>query len=137
MADSTSRTVRKWSDIVVIVASLVSLGNAIWGPFIFTSVARDPPHGDSGVGYNWLAFGVGGLLGLLGVFLAERQPRLARLSVALGGAMIAIVPFTYEHWHALPIATSLVLGLAMLAAAPFVGPMPTPGGRDRASSGAG
>jgi peptidoglycan/LPS O-acetylase OafA/YrhL len=136
VASTTSRRTRKWSDIVVVVASLVALGNAIWGPFIMTTAGSDPQRGDTGIGYNWLAFGVGGLLALLGVFLAERRPRLARIAVAVAGVMIAVVPFTYDRWHALPIITSVILGLAMLIAAPFVGPMPAPRGRDHASSGA-
>lgn len=136
MAVSTSRTIRKWADIVVGAASLVSLANAIWGPFILTDIASETQRGERGIGYNWVAFAVGGLLALLGVLLAERRPRLGRISVAVAGVMIAAVPLAYEQWYALPIITSLVLGLAMLIAAPFIGPRPAPRGSDRASSGA-
>jgi hypothetical protein len=49
-----------------------------------------------------------------------------------------LVPFAWQRFEALPIVSSLVLGLAMLISAPFVGPMPAPQEeRAGASSGAG
>jgi peptidoglycan/LPS O-acetylase OafA/YrhL len=126
MAESPSPKTRKWADIVAMLAAVVSLGNAAWGPLIFTSVASDPTRGDRGIGYNWLAFVLGGLVAVLGLFLAQRWSRPGRILVALGGLMLVLVPFAWERFEALPIVSSVVLGLAMLIAAPFVGPMPAP-----------
>jgi hypothetical protein len=126
MSDTPSRSARTWADVVAIVAGLVALGNAMWGPIIFTTMFGRLNQGDPGVGYNWLAFGIGGLLAILAVILAQKWPRPARIPLALGGVLLLAVPFAYRNWAPLPIVTSVVLGLAMLAATPFLGRMPAP-----------
>jgi hypothetical protein len=126
MPDTSGRSRTRWADLVAIIASVVALGNAMWGPVIFSTMQRDLPQGDPGIGYNWLAFGLGGLLGVLGLIMAQKWPRWAKIPLALGGLLLIAVPFTYERHHPAPIAVSVIVGLAMLLAAPFVGPMPAP-----------
>jgi hypothetical protein len=128
MVTATSRRVRWWADLLAIVAGVCALGNAMWGPLIFTAMERSTPRGDPGIGYNWEAFGIGGLLALIAVVLAQRWARPARVLLALAGLMLLAVPFTYVRKDALPIAASVILGLAMLVAAPFLGTMPAPRG---------
>lgn len=127
MADSESRTRRKWADIVAIVASVTALGNALWGPLIFGTRSASVTT-DQGAGYNWLAFGLGGVLGVLGLIVAQKRPLPGRIALALGGVLLVLVPFFYESRAMLPIVTSVVLGLAMLIASFFLGPMPAPRG---------
>jgi peptidoglycan/LPS O-acetylase OafA/YrhL len=126
MPDTTLRSRTRWADLVAIIASVVALGNAMWGPVIFSTMQRDLPQGDPGIGYNWLAFGLGGLLGVLGLIMAQKWPRWAKIPLALGGLLLIAVPFAYQRHHPAPIAVSVVVGLAMLLVAPFVGPMPAP-----------
>jgi hypothetical protein len=126
MTKTGSPARRRWADLVAIVAAVVSLANAMWGPLIFSTMQRSQPQGDPGVGYNWLAFGIGGLLALLGVFLAERRTTLARVALVLAGLMLIAVPFAYNDRDPLPIAVSVVLGLLMIGVSPFIGPMPPP-----------
>ena len=125
MADNTSRTRRRWADLVAIIASVAALGNAMWGPLIFSTMSSRTTS-DPGAGYNWLAFGIGGALGILGLILAQKRPLAGRIPLAVGGVLLVIVPFFYEHKAMLPIATSVVLGVAMLMSAMFLGPMPPP-----------
>jgi hypothetical protein len=125
MADNSSRARRKWADIVAIVASVTAVGNALWGPLIFGTVSN-PTITDRGAGYNWFAFGVGGLLGLLGLIIAQKRQTLGRIPLAIGGVLLVIVPFFYTRGSMLPIATSVVLGVAMIVSALFIGPMPPP-----------
>ncbi|HEV7990746.1 MAG TPA: hypothetical protein VGP25_02930 [Gemmatimonadaceae bacterium] len=125
MAESETRTRRKWADIVAIVASVAALGNALWGPLIFGTLSQSTTT-DRGAGYNWLAFGLGGMLGVLGLIVAQKRPQPGRIALALGGVMLVIVPFFYDHKAMLPIVTSVVLGLAMLVSSFFLGPMPAP-----------
>jgi hypothetical protein len=125
MTDTNSRAVRKWADIIAIIASLGALGNAMWGPFIFGTISQETTS-DRGAGYNWLAFGLGGTLGLLGVIVAQKRPSIGRILLAPGGLLLVIVPFFYDHKSLLPIASSVVLGIAMLISALFLGPMPSP-----------
>ena len=125
MPDTTSRTRRKWADIVAIIASLTALGNAMWGPLIFGTNSAQATT-DPGAGYNWFAFGVGGVLGLLGLILAQKRPALGRLPLAIGGVLLVIVPFVYSNKAMLPITASVILGIAMIVSALFIGPMPPP-----------
>jgi peptidoglycan/LPS O-acetylase OafA/YrhL len=120
------RTSRKWADIIAIVAGLCALANALWGPIIFATMYRQLSQGDRGVSYNWAAFGLGGLLALCAVALAQSRPRAGRRLIIIAGLLLLVVPFFYDSKPALPIATSVVLGLAMLVSAPFLGPMPAP-----------
>jgi hypothetical protein len=136
MPDSRALTRTKWADIVAIVAGVVAVGNAMWGPVIFPVMQHDLPQGDPGIGYNWLAFGLGGILTVLGIGLAQRWPTLGRIPIALGGLLLVAVPLAYQRHHPVPITVSVVVGLAMLLAAPFVGPMPPPrGSRQSAARG--
>jgi peptidoglycan/LPS O-acetylase OafA/YrhL len=124
MSEINDRTTRRWADVVAIIATVVALANAMWGPIIFTTMADKLSLGDRGVDYNWIAFGVGGMLALGGLILAQRWPQYGKIALAIGGLMLVLVPFFYERKVALPIITSVVLGVAMLATSPFVGRMP-------------
>jgi peptidoglycan/LPS O-acetylase OafA/YrhL len=126
MPDSTSRRTRTWADLVAIFATVIALGNAMWGPLIFTAMQKRYPQGDRGVSYNWVAFGVGGLVALLALFLAQRWPRVGRILLAVAGLMLAAVPLVYSDRGSAPSIASAVIGVAMLAAAPFLGQMPAP-----------
>ena len=127
MAETSTRRARWWADVVAIVASVAAVGNALWGPLIFSTLSNQVTT-DRGAGYNWFAFGVGGILGVLGVIVAQRRPLPGRIAIAVGGALLVIVPFFYETFSTLPIATSVVLGIAMIVSAFFLGPMPAPRG---------
>jgi hypothetical protein len=124
MRDISNRSTRRWADVAAIIAAVVALANAMWGPIIFTTMADRLSVGDRGVGYNWLAFGLGGGLALGGLIIAQRWPQYGKIALAVGGLMLVLVPFFYERKVALPIITSVVLGLVMLATSPFVGRMP-------------
>ena len=126
MADTASHSRTKWADVVAIVASVCALANAMWAPVLFHTMLNSMPQGDRGIGYSYVMFGVSGLLGLIAIALAERWTRLARITLAVGGLLLLSVPFAYTRLPLLPIATTVVLGVAMLAAAPFLGPMPVP-----------
>jgi hypothetical protein len=127
MAKFSTRRARWWADVVAIVASVAAVGNALWGPLIFSTLSSQVTT-DRGAGYNWFAFGVGGILGVLGVIVAQKRPLPGRIAIAVGGALLVIVPFFYENFSMLPIATSVVLGIAMIVSAFFLGPMPAPRG---------
>jgi hypothetical protein len=127
MAGISTRRARWWADLVAIIASVTAVGNALWGPLLFSTLSSQVTT-DRGAGYNWFAFGVGGILGVLGVIVAQKRPLPGRVAIALGGALLVVVPFVYENRSALPIATSVVLGVAMLISAFFLGPMPAPRG---------
>ena len=110
---------RHWADLVAIVAGVWSFGQALWGPTIFANQVID-----RGVGPTWLAYGLGGLLAIGSVILAQRYRSPARLMLGVAGLILVVAPFAYRTAVWLPILTSIAAGLAMLAAAPFIGRMP-------------
>jgi hypothetical protein len=112
--------------LVAIVASVCALANAMWAPVLFHAMLTGMPQGDRGIGYSYVTFFVSGLLGVLAVALADRRTRAARIVLVVAGLLLLSAPLAYERLHPLPVATTIVLGLAMLAAAPFIGPMPAP-----------
>src|SRR5687767_3974575 len=77
---------RHWADLLAIVAGVWTFGQALWGPTVFSSAAID-----RGVGPNWLAFGIGGLVALGSVFLAQRYTRPARIILGLAGLSLLLV----------------------------------------------
>jgi hypothetical protein len=119
MNQSNEARRRHWADLVAIVAGVWAFGEAIWGPAVFSSETID-----RGAGATWLAFGIGGLLAIGAVILAQRNTRLARIALGIAGLVLVLSPLAYRHPSWLPIVSSLAVGLAMLAAAPFIGRMP-------------
>lgn len=126
MSAETSDKARTWADLLAITATMTALSNAMWGPLIFSTMRREYPQGDRGLSYTWLAFAVGGLLGLLALFVAQERPKPARVLMAIGGLMMAVAPFVYSRPDTLPSIASAVMGVAMLVAAPFIGGLPAP-----------
>lgn len=110
---------RHWADLAAIIAGVWSFGQALWGPVVFSG-----PAADRGAGATWLAFGVGGLLCLLSVFVAQRATKAARIMLGVAGLVLLASPFAYRNPALLPTVSSVVAGLVMLVAAPFIGRMP-------------
>lgn len=115
---------RRWAVVVVIIASVYAFAAAIWFP----------PEVISGGGsrevrseaWLWAAYALGGVLGLVGVFVALRWPALARGVVAVAGLLVLSGFFALRQITPLALVSLGLTGLALLVAAPFVGPMPTP-----------
>ena len=116
-----ARTARRrhWADLVAILAGVWSFGEALWGPALFSMETVD-----RGAGATWFAFGISGLLAVGAVLLAQRSAKPARIMLAVAGLILVVSPFAYRHPVSLPIITSVIAGVAMLATAPFIGRMP-------------
>jgi hypothetical protein len=110
------------ADIVVLVASLWTIAQAIWGPMLLPQGSQD-----RGAGSTYILSLIAGSAGLLGVGLAQmRRATVGRIFVATAGLIILIAPFTYASLPPLPLTFAIVSGLALLAAAKFIGPVPPP-----------
>ncbi len=110
---------RHWSDLVAILAGVWSFAQALWGPAIFSIVTVD-----RGAGASWIAFGLGGLLAIGAVLLAQKSTKPARIMLAVAGLILVGSAFAYRDAVSLPIISVIIAGIAMLAAAPFIGRMP-------------
>lgn len=119
----TNEKRRTWADILVLVASLWAIGEAIWGPALFSQGSQD-----RGASTTYVLSVVAGTLGLLGVGLAQKKAMLGRVLVGLAGVLVLVGPFTYRQLPPLPLAFAVITGVILLGAATFVGPVPPPRG---------
>jgi len=116
------RTIRRrnWADILVIVFGVWALGEAAWGPTLFTQNTNDP-----GAGYTQVAFVVGGLLAVLGMFVAQRRRSPGRAMIAVGGLLCLAVPLAYHAatpW--MIMGTAVLIGVVLIVGSFFAGPIP-------------
>lgn len=123
---------RRWADIVVIIASAYALSAASWFP---------PELAEGGVNeavrfpaWLWMAYLAAGLLGFAGVFAASRWTALGKGLVALAGLIMLGSFLTMARITTLAVLSIGGTGLALLVAAVFVGPMPSP--REERAAGA-
>lgn len=121
----------RWADVVVIVAAIYAIAAATWFPPEMISGGDSTAVADEG--WNWISYAVGGALGVMGLFLALKWSVVGKVSVGLGGLAVLAGFLTLRAFTPLAILSLGGTGLALLLAAPFVGPMPTPEqeGKDR------
>jgi hypothetical protein len=114
---------RRWADIVAILASVVLLGFSVWG-----GVLAGDSDSLSEVRNIGLARGsniLGGLLGVVGIFAAQKS-RAAGRALVIGAGLVALAGlFAFRVIDGTSIAASGAPGLALLLSGFFVGPMPT------------
>ena len=119
MADTaTARQRRHWADVVAIVTGVAAVGLAIW-----PNLAADE-GGGVGIGTAALSTALGGALAIAAVLLAQRSPGMAKIPLALGGVLLILTPFVFVRADGVVPTLQVVIGVLMLASAPFIGRMP-------------
>lgn len=113
---------RRWADIVAILASVVLLGYSMWGGML---------SGDSealsevrNIGLARVSIVAAALLGLLGIFAAQRSRAVGKALVIAGGAVALIGLFAFNTLDATALAAAGAPGVALLVSGFFIGPMP-------------
>lgn len=114
---------RHWITLLVIVTSVYALAFAIWSPPAATGPG-EPEALDATLW--WWAHLIGGGLGLGAVLLNLWRTLPARIVLGLGGLTLLAGSLLFQRFDWLVIVALLLPGLIMLAAAPFLGAMPTP-----------
>ena len=118
---STERSV-DWADFIAIVAAVSCFAFAIWGtPLAVGEISG----GDTrNISLIWLSYGIGGVLALAGVAVAQQRRGQGRILVGAAGVvlLLGLIGFAQPEGAAW---ASIIPGALMLAAAPFVGPLPT------------
>jgi hypothetical protein len=115
---------RRWADVVIIVAALYAVLAAVWAPPGLgpqAAAAEAPDHG----GW-WWAHAIGGSLALASVFVAMRSVLLARILAGAGGLVLLAGLLAFDTIGWLAMRTLVLPAVLILAATPFLGPMPTP-----------
>jgi hypothetical protein len=114
---------RRWADIVAILASVVLVGYSVWGGVLAgdSEGLREVRNISLVRGSNIL----GGLLGVLGIFVAQKSRAAGRAMIIAAGVVALAGLFAFRVLDGTSIAASGAPGLALLLAGFFVGPMPT------------
>jgi hypothetical protein len=122
MSDTPARERRRWADIVVMLTGLTLIGLAAWNAPA-SSGAR--PDETASLGSMYLAYGVGGALAIVALFVAHRSRMIGR--VLLVAAAFVLLGFGFDAFREQVPAvwlTVLLPALLLLGASPFFGPMP-------------
>lgn len=115
---------RRWADAVVIVAGLYTLAFALWAP----TAAGGPEAGREAADAVawWWAHYIAGAMAIGSLFLALRRPGLARGLLVLAAVVLLAGLLAYGRFDRTALLALILPAGAMLLAAPFMGPMPTP-----------
>jgi hypothetical protein len=113
-ANTPTRTA---ATVSLILASVTALGCAVWGPGLFSD------YTGRAVGPTWLAFAIGGTLGLLGLLVSHKHLSLGRTISAVGGLVHLAVLAVYDRIIVQPMVLLITIGLILLATAAFIGPV--------------
>lgn len=112
---------RHWADFVAILAGVASFSFAIWGgPLGIHDIGSGEARN---ITLILLSYAVGGGLAVAGVIVAQQRIGLGRALLALGALVTLAGAFGFGRAIG-PIWYNIVPALMMLAAAPFMGPMP-------------
>jgi hypothetical protein len=114
---------RRWADVVVIVAALYVFLAAIWSP---PAIGPGEAAGAVEHGLWWWAHAIGGFLALLSIPLAQKQPMAGKVLAGVAALVMLAGVFVTDGGSWLTLRALGIPGLAVLLAAPFVGPMPSP-----------
>jgi hypothetical protein len=107
-----------WTDLLVAFAGVCAFGSGVWATLV---IAGAP--GVSGWSMAGVAFIVGGLLALLGLFVAQRRQLVGRAAIVLGGLLQLAVPFAYRSAATVPMGGAAIIGLILVVAGCFSGPI--------------
>ncbi len=126
MINTTASTPRQVANIVVIVVAVILLALTIWG----SSGAAVRETGETQAGHApWFAHFLAGAVALLGAIAAQRwrYRRVGQLLVVVAALILlgALVAFRFVGTAA--VLSLIVPAVILLAASPFLGPMPLPG----------
>jgi hypothetical protein len=115
---------RRWADVVIILASLYAMLAATFAP---TGLGSPPAVAEAADhGMWWWAHAIGGTLALSSVFVAMKSVVVARLLAGAGGVVLLAGVGAFGGINWLAIRTLVIPALLILAATPFLGPMPSP-----------
>jgi hypothetical protein len=114
---------RRWADIVAILASVVLFGYSVWGGILAGD--SDGLREVRNIGLARASNIFGGLLGVIGIFAAQKSPGAGRALVIAAGVVALAGLFAFNVIDGTSMAASGIPGIALLLAGFFVGPMPT------------
>jgi hypothetical protein len=114
----------RWTNVVVLVVSVYLLASSVWST---PELMQDAPDGGV-LSPEWLvmAYVLGGLAGLVGIAVSLKSAGIGRLLTALGGLVSLSGLLAMREMTPTALLSLGGAGVALLVAAAFMGPMPTP-----------
>jgi len=109
---------RHWANVAVIIAGMFALLWGLWRP-----PAAGPQVDEVSL---WGTQVLGGALGVAAPLIALKWATLSKVSAAAGGVILLGGLLVVARITLNPILTTVLPALVLLAAAPFMGTMPTP-----------
>lgn len=114
----------RWADVVVIVAAMYCIAAATWFPPEMISGGTSQAVGQES--WNWIAYAAGGVLAVVGLFVALKWEIAGKGMVGLAGLVVLAGFLTLDAFTLTAVLSLGLTGVVLLRAAPFVGAMPTP-----------
>ena len=115
---------RRWADVVLIVATLYAVMSAFWAPLELIMGGDGREVADSQA--LWLTYALGGALGLAALAASMKHAGLAKVLAAAAGVAVLAGFFTLAEVTPFAAISIGLTGLGLIAASPFIGPMPSP-----------
>ena len=114
----------RWTNVVVLIASVYLLASSVWT----TPEVAEQGVSSSVLDPRWLtaAYVLGGLAGITAIGLSLKSRLLGRALVALGGVIVLTGFLAMRQATPLAVLSMGLSALALLGSALFLGPMPTP-----------
>jgi peptidoglycan/LPS O-acetylase OafA/YrhL len=122
MQESAAGQRRRWADIVVILVGLSLVGLSAWNAPVSAGASSDEARSMPSI---YMAYTVGGGLALAAVFAVHRWRGVGR--ILLLAAAVVLLGYGIAGYREVAEAlwlTVVLLGVLLLAAAPFLGPVP-------------
>ncbi len=124
MPDTTGRTPRNVANTVAIVVGAIMVALSIWGG----SAAGVSETAESRAAIPWLTHFSAGALAIAGVLIAQRwkMRRLGQVLLLISAAVLIGALFMFRYFGPWAWATLILPAVALIAATPFLAPMPAP-----------
>ncbi len=124
MVETTGRAPRNAANAVIIVTGVILIALAMWGG----SAAGVSATGESPASVPWMTHFASGALAIAGALIAQRWKlrRIAQLCLLISVALLIAALFMFRYFGPWAWATLILPAVALLAATPFLAPMPAP-----------
>jgi peptidoglycan/LPS O-acetylase OafA/YrhL len=124
MPETTGRTQRNVANMLVIVVGVILVALSMWGG----SAAGVADTGETRASVPWLTHFSAGALAIAAVLIAQRWKlrRLGQACLLIGAAVLIGALLMFRYFGPWAWATLILPAVAMIAATPFLAPMPAP-----------
>jgi hypothetical protein len=124
MPETTGRAQRNFANTIAIIIGVILVALSMWGG----SAAGVGETGESRASVPWLTHFSAGALAIAGVLIAQRWKlrRLGQVCLVVSAVILIGALLMFRYFGPWAWATLILPAVALLAATPFLAPMPAP-----------